>query len=180
MTLKQAVGIVFGANIGTTMTSILIGLPIADYALLMIFIAVVMLFFFKRKMIRNIGTTLLGFGLIFFGLEVMGDGLKTIVANDMVQDLFFLFSDTSNGAFWLFGVSFGTLFTAFVQSSSAAIGIIQKLYHLNAESGVVTFSLIGALPLILGANIGTTITSVIASIKWVTRSQTFLIHPHHV
>ncbi|PKK85728.1 MAG: sodium-dependent phosphate transporter, partial [Tenericutes bacterium HGW-Tenericutes-8] len=111
MTLKQAVGIVFGANIGTTMTSILIGLPIADYALLMIFIAVVMLFFFKRKMIKNIGTTLLGFGLIFFGLEVMGDGLKTIVANDMVQDLFFLFSDTSNGAFWLFGVSFGTLFT---------------------------------------------------------------------
>ncbi len=165
MTLKQAVGMVFGANIGTTMTSILIGLPIADYALLMIFIAVVMLFFFKRKLIRNLGTTLLGFGLIFFGLEVMGDGLKTIVANDMVQDLFFLFSDTSNGAFWLFGVSFGTLFTAFVQSSSAAIGIIQKLYHLNAESGVVTFSLIGALPLILGANIGTTITSVIAAIN---------------
>ncbi|MDY0210829.1 MAG: Na/Pi cotransporter family protein [Acholeplasma sp.] len=165
MTLKQSVGVIFGANIGTTMTSILIGLPIADYALLMVFIAVVMLVFFKRKLILNIGTTLLGFGLIFFGLEVMGDGLKTIVANEYIQDLFLLFSDTSNRAFWLYGVTFGTLFTAFVQSSSAAIGIIQKLYHLNATSGVVTFSLIGALPLILGANIGTTITSVIASIN---------------
>lgn len=165
MSLKQAVGVIFGANIGTTMTSILIGLPIADYAEAMIFIAVIMLLFFRGKLIKNIGTTLLGFGLIFFGLNYMGDGLKNVVANDFVQDLFLLFSNTDNGFFWFFGVSFGTLFTAFVQSSSAAIGIIQKLYHLNAESGIATFTLIGALPLILGANIGTTITSILASIN---------------
>ena len=104
MTLKQAVGIIFGANIGTTMTSILIGLPVADYALLMIFIAVVMLVFFRHKMIKNIGTIILGFGLIFFGLEVMGDGLKPLVSNPFVKDMFLLFSDTSNGTFWFFGV----------------------------------------------------------------------------
>lgn len=165
MTLKQAVGIIFGANIGTTMTSILIGLPVADYALLMIFIAVVMLVFFRHKMIKNIGTIILGFGLIFFGLEVMGDGLKPLVSNPFVKDMFLLFSDTSNGTFWFFGVTFGALFTAFVQSSSAAIGIIQKLYHLNATSGIITFSLIGALPIILGANIGTTITGILASLN---------------
>ncbi|MBM7452822.1 phosphate:Na+ symporter [Acholeplasma morum] len=165
MTLKQSVGVIFGANIGTTVTSIIIGLPIADYALLMIFVSVVMLFFFKRKIIRNIGSVILGLGLIFFGLEVMSDGLKSVVNNPYVQDLFMLFSDTSNRAFWLFGVTFGTLFTAFIQSSSASIGIIQKLYHMNATTGIATFSLIGALPLILGANIGTTITSVMASIN---------------
>lgn len=165
MTLKQSVGVIFGANIGTTITSIIIGLPIADYALLMIFVSVVMLFFFKRKIIRNIGSVILGLGLIFFGLEVMSDGLKSVVNNPYVQDLFMLFSDTSNSAFWLFGVTFGTLFTAFIQSSSASIGIIQKLYHMNATTGIATFSLIGALPLILGANIGTTITSVMASIN---------------
>ena len=165
MTLKQSVGVIFGANIGTTVTSIIIGLPIADYALLMIFVSVVMLFFFKRKIIRNIGSVILGLGLVFFGLEVMSDGLKSVVNNPYVQDLFMLFSDTSNRAFWLFGVTFGTLFTAFIQSSSASIGIIQKLYHMNATTGIATFSLIGALPLILGANIGTTITSVMASIN---------------
>lgn len=165
MTLKQSVGVIFGANIGTTVTSIIIGLPIADYALLMIFVSVVMIFFFKRKIIRNIGSVILGLGLIFFGLEVMSDGLKSVVNNPYVQDLFMLFSDTSNRAFWLFGVTFGTLFTAFIQSSSASIGIIQKLYHMNATTGIATFSLIGALPLILGANIGTTITSVMASIN---------------
>jgi phosphate:Na+ symporter len=165
MTLKQAVGVVFGANIGTTITSVLIGLPIADYALLFVFVGVIMIFFFKRKMIQSIGTTILGFGLIFFGLEVMGSGLKEIVMTDAVHDLFLLFSDTSNSFFWFFGVSFGTLFTAAVQSSSAAIGIIQKLYHLNVEAGVQTFTLWGALPMILGANIGTTITGLLASIN---------------
>lgn len=165
MTLRQAVGVIFGANIGTTITSILIGLPIADYALLMIFIGVVMIFFFKRKIIQNIGTTILGFGLIFFGLDVMEIGLKPIVMTEQVHDLFLLFSDTSNSFFWFFGVTFGTLFTALVQSSSAAIGIIQKLYHMNTETGVVTFTLWGALPMILGANIGTTITGFLASLN---------------
>lgn len=165
MTLRQAVGVIFGANIGTTITSILIGLPIADYALLMIFIGVVMIFFFKRKIIQNIGTTILGFGLIFFGLDVMEIGLRPIVMTDQVHDLFLLFSDTSNSFFWFFGVTFGTLFTALVQSSSASIGIIQKLYHMNTESGVVTFTLWGALPMILGANIGTTITGFLASLN---------------
>ncbi len=165
MTLKQAVGVVFGANIGTTITSVLIGLPIADYALLFVFVGVIMIIFFKRKMVQSIGTTILGFGLIFFGLEVMGSGLKEIVMTDAVHDLFLLFSDTSNSFFWFFGVSFGTLFTAAVQSSSASIGIIQKLYHLNVEAGVQTFTLWGALPMILGANIGTTITGLLASIN---------------
>lgn len=165
MTLKQAVGVVFGANIGTTVTSILIGLPIADYALLMVFVGVILIFFFKKKILQNIGQTILGFGLIFFGLDVMEIGLRPLVMTDQVHDLFLLFSDTSNSFFWFFGVSFGTIFTAIVQSSSASIGIIQKLYHMNVESGVTTFTLWGALPMILGANIGTTMTGFLASIN---------------
>lgn len=165
MTLKQAVGVVFGANIGTTITSILIGLPIADYALLMVFVGVILIFFFKKKILQNIGQTILGFGLIFFGLDVMEIGLRPLVMTDQVHDLFLLFSDTSNSFFWFFGVSFGTIFTAIVQSSSASIGIIQKLYHMNVESGVTTFTLWGALPMILGANIGTTMTGFLASIN---------------
>lgn len=171
MTLKQAVGVIFGANIGTTITSILIGLPIADYALLFIFVGVIMIFFFKKPLIRNLGGTLLGFGLIFFGLDTMEIGLRPIVATEQVSDLFLLFSDTSNNFFWFFGVTFGTLFTAFIQSSSASIGIIQKLYHMNVEAGVVTFTLWGALPMILGANIGTTITGFLASINGTLESK---------
>ena len=163
MSLKQAVGLMFGANIGTTVTSVIIGLPVSEYGLLMIFIGVVLYMFFKKKVFRNFGAVLFGFGLIFFGLDTMELGLIPIVQTPFVEEMFYLFSNTSNQFFWFFGVIFGTIFTAAVQSSSAAIGIIQKLYHLN--SNVATFSLIGALPIILGANIGTTITGFLASLN---------------
>ncbi len=163
MNLKQAVGLMFGANIGTTVTSVIIGLPISDYGLLMIFIGVVLYLFFTKKFTKNLGAVLFGFGLIFFGLDTMEVGLVPFVQTDFIEEMFYLFSNTSNHFFWLFGVIFGTLFTAAVQSSSAAIGIIQKLYHLNES--VATFSLIGALPMILGANIGTTVTGLLASLN---------------
>lgn len=163
MTLRQAVGLMFGANIGTTITSVIIGLPIADYGLLMIFVGVILYLFFTRKTLKNLGAVIFGFGMIFFGLDTMEIGLIPLVQTEFVEEMFYLFSNTSNRFFWLFGVLFGTIFTAIIQSSSASIGIIQKLYHLNES--VATFSLIGALPMVLGANIGTTVTGLLASIN---------------
>ncbi|TNF07882.1 MAG: Na/Pi cotransporter family protein [Bacillota bacterium] len=157
MTLPQSVGIIMGANIGTTVTAFIIGLPIADWGLYIVFLGFLLHFIGKRRM-KHIGGVLLGLGLLFVGLNFMGDGLKPIAATEMATDMFKTFANN-----WFLGTIFGSLFTALVQSSSAAIGVLEKLYHLNAQ-GVSSISLAGAIPLLLGANIGTTITAMLASI----------------
>ena len=157
MTLPQSVGIIMGANIGTTVTAFIIGLPIADWGLYIVFFGFLLYFIGKRRT-KHIGGVLLGLGLLFVGLNFMGDGLKPIAETEMATDMFKTFANN-----WFLGTIFGTLFTALVQSSSAAIGVLEKLYHLNAQ-GVQSISLAGAIPLLLGANIGTTITAMLASI----------------
>lgn len=157
MTLPQSVGIIMGANIGTTVTAFIIGLPIADYGLVFLFIGVLMSFMKNRK-IHHFGGVLIGLGMLFVGLNTMSDGLKPLAQTQQAESMFSLFSDN-----WLLGTIFGTFFTAIVQSSSAAIGILEKLYALNAE-GITSVTLNGAIPILLGANIGTTITAFLASI----------------
>lgn len=157
MTLPQSVGIIMGANIGTTVTAFIIGLPIADYGLVFLFIGVVMSFM-KNKKVHYFGGVLIGLGMLFVGLNTMSDGLKPLAQTPQAESMFNLFSDN-----WLLGTIFGTFFTAVVQSSSAAIGILEKLYALNAE-GFTSVSLNGAIPILLGANIGTTITAFLAAI----------------
>lgn len=157
MTLPQSVGIIMGANIGTTVTAFIIGLPIADYGLVFIFVGVIMSFIKKNK-INHFGGVLLGLGMLFVGLNTMSSGLKPLAATQTAETMFHTFSQN-----WFLGTVFGTVFTAIIQSSSAAIGVLEKLYALNAE-GIQSITLSGAVPILLGANIGTTITAFLASI----------------
>ncbi|MBP3951256.1 Na/Pi cotransporter family protein [Bacillus suaedae] len=153
MTLKQAIGVIMGANIGTTVTAFIIGIKISQYALPIIAVGAAFIFFFKSKKINNYGQVIFGFGALFYGLELMGDGMKPLRGLQAFTDLTISMSESP-----LLGVFIGTLFTMVVQSSSASIGMLQQLY----EQGAI--GLDAALPVLFGDNIGTTITAVLASI----------------
>lgn len=153
LNLRQAIGIIMGANIGTTITAFIIGIKISDYALPIIAIGAVLLFFFKNRKVHNIGQIVFGFGALFFGLELMGDGMKPLQDLQEFKDFTLLMSDNA-----VLGVVVGTIFTLVVQSSSATIGILQELH----AQGLMDIQ--AALPVLFGDNIGTTITAVLASI----------------
>ncbi|GAE32076.1 Na/Pi cotransporter family protein [Halalkalibacter hemicellulosilyticus] len=153
MTLKQAIGVIIGANIGTTVTAFIIGIKISTYALPIVAVGTFFIFFFKNRKLNNYGQVIFGFGALFLGLNLMSDGLKPL--RD-VQAFAELTVSMSNNP--LLGVLIGTLFTIAVQSSSAAIGLLQTLF------GQGLMELDAALPVLFGDNIGTTITAVLASI----------------
>jgi len=153
LNLRQAIGIIMGANIGTTITAFIIGIKISDYALPIIAVGAILLFFFKSRKINIIGQIVFGFGALFFGLELMGDGMKPLRALQEFKDFTVMMSDNS-----LLGVLVGTIFTVIVQSSSATIGILQELH----AQGLIDLQ--ASLPVLFGDNIGTTITAVLASI----------------
>ena len=152
MRLDQAVGIILGANIGTTTTAFLVGLKIERYALYFIFIGAMMLLFSKRKKNAYLGEIVLGFGILFFGLSIMGTALKLLKDIDAFHDLALLMSDSP-----LLAVTGGAVMTGLIQSSSAMIAIIQKIY----ESGGIAFDAV--LPFLFGSNIGTTVTAILAA-----------------
>ena len=153
MTLRQAIGVIMGANIGTTVTAFIIGIDIGEYALPIIAVGSIMLFFFKSKKVHNFGQIVFGFGALFYGLELMSGGMKPLRGLEAFHNLTVEMSSNP-----ILGVVIGTLFTVIVQSSSATIGILQSLH---AESLI---NINGALPILFGDNIGTTITAVLASI----------------
>ncbi|MFV8828792.1 Na/Pi cotransporter family protein [Alkalihalobacterium sp. APHAB7] len=153
MTLQQAIGVILGANIGTTVTAFIIGIKITDYALPIIALGAFLIFFFKNRKVNNYGQVVFGFGALFYGLKLMGDGLKPIRDVQAFADLTVSMSENP-----LLGVLIGTIFTVAVQSSSASIGLLQTLYAQGA------MDLNAALPVLFGDNIGTTITAVLAAI----------------
>ncbi|WP_046173844.1 Na/Pi cotransporter family protein [Domibacillus indicus] len=153
MTLKQAIGVIMGANIGTTVTAFIIGIDIGEYALPIIALGSILIFFFKSKRTSNIGRIIFGFGSLFYGLELMSGGMKPLREMDAFHDL-----TVSMAASPILGVVVGTIFTVIVQSSSATIGILQGLF----AEGLLDLN--AALPVLFGDNIGTTITAVLASI----------------
>ena len=153
MTLEQAAGIVMGANIGTTITAFLIGLKLDAYSLYFVFAGAMIVVFARRKKIRYIGDIVLGFGLLFYGLSIMGDSLKEL--KDLPQFTELAYTMSVNP---FLGLITSTIMTAIIQSSSAAIGVLQKMY----EAGGIEF--IAVLPFIFGSNIGTTITGVLAAV----------------
>lgn len=154
LNLKNAAGIILGAKIGTTVTSILISFNLGSYALIIIFIGGMLYLFFKQKMVKNIGGAILGFGFLFLGLNLMSGSL-----GDLAQTKAFENFLISAGKHPILGLLIGTVASALIQSSSAAIGILQEIYTTGA------IPLIVAIAIVFGSNIGTTITSVIASIK---------------
>lgn len=152
MRLDQTVGIIFGANIGTTITAFLVGLKVEKYSLFFIFIGAMLLLFSKRKKQGYIGEITLGFGMLFYGLMLMGDALKVLKDIQAFHDLAIAMS---THPWWAVGG--GIVMTGIIQSSSAMIGIIQKIY----EAGGMPFA--AALPFVFGSNIGTTVTAALAA-----------------
>ena len=153
LTLRQAIGIVMGANIGTTVTSFIIGFKLGDYALPMLFLGAVCLFFTKNRTINNIGRIVFGVGGIFFALNLMSGAMEPLKDLQVFKDYMVELSKNP-----ILGVLVGTGLTLLIQASSATIGILQNLYASHL------IDLQGALPVLFGDNIGTTITAIIASL----------------
>ena len=153
MSLEQSVGIIIGANIGTTITAFLIGMKVEELALYFVFLGVLITLFSKRKKHTYAGQIVLGFGILFFGLKLMGDELSKLGELDFFETLAITMQNQP-----ILGFICGIGMTALVQSSSAVVGIIQKIY----DSGALTLT--ATLPFVFGSNIGTTITAIIASI----------------
>ncbi|PRO65153.1 Na/Pi cotransporter family protein [Alkalicoccus urumqiensis] len=153
MTLRQSIGVIMGANIGTTVTAFIIGLDFGAYSLPIMAFGTLLIFFFKNKKINNFGQVFFGFGALFYGLELMGEGLYPLREVEAFTELTISMSNNP-----LLGVLIGTIFTVSVQSSSAAIGMLQQLF----QDGAMTLD--AALPVLFGDNIGTTITAVIAAL----------------
>lgn len=153
MSLRQAIGVIMGANIGTTVTALLIGFKLSDYSLPIVFIGAALLFFCKKEKLVHLGTVILGFGLLFYGMDVMGQGLKPLAEFPQFTALMLFVEDNT-----LLGVGVGALLTAAIQSSSAFIGIMQEL----AYQGVMTYNQV--VPMLFGSNIGTTVTALLAGL----------------
>ena len=152
MTLRQAVWIIMGANIGTTITGQLIALDVGAMAPLFAFVGVAMVVFLKKPQIHHYGNILAGLGVLFIGMEMMSSSMEPLREWPAFVEIVSTFSNP------LIGILVGTLFTALIQSSSASVGILQAL----AASGVI--GLDSAVFVLFGQNIGTCITAVLASI----------------
>lgn len=153
MTFKQAIGVIMGANIGTTVTALLVGLRISDYSLPIMAVGGIVFMFANSKKPKHLAEVIFGFGALFFGLSLMGDALKPIAEIPAVAQQMVNLSSNSFAALLT-----GTAITFVVQSSSAVIGIVQELFTNGS------IDLAAAIPLTLGSNIGTTVTAVIAAL----------------
>jgi len=153
MTLKQALGVIYGANIGTTVTAQLIAFKLTDYALPIIGLGMGMNLFARKKFYKNIGEFLFGFGILFLGLNILTGTVKPFGESQSVRNAFVIFSKSP-----LTGIITGMIVTAIIQSSSVTTGLVLAL----ASVGLIDLK--GAIPLILGCNIGTCVTALLASI----------------
>lgn len=152
MTLKQAVWIIMGANIGTTITGQLIALDVGALAPLFAFIGVALVVFLKAPKAHHYGKILAGLGILFIGMNMMSDSMSPLRESQVFADFMTNFSNP------LLGILAGAVFTAVIQSSSASVGILQAL----AMAGLIGFD--SAVFVLFGQNIGTCITAVLASI----------------
>lgn len=153
LTLRQAIGIIMGANIGTTITTFIIGFNISAYALPILFIGAFCLFFVKIEKVNNVGRILFGFGGVFFSLTLMSGAMAPLKYLPAFKDVMVSLSGNP-----ILGVFIGTTITVLVQASSATISILQNIY----QEGLIPLK--AALPVLFGDNIGTTITAIIAVI----------------
>lgn len=162
LTLPQAIGVIMGANIGTTMTAQLIAFKLGEYAYLIAALGFGLFFFPKRKNLQYLGQIIFGFGVLFIGLNTMSDMLKPLANSKVFGDLMISF-----GKIPILGVGVGTLMTLVIQSSSATIGVLQTLASQSTVVNGIIQPLIplkAAIPILFGDNIGTTITAILASI----------------
>ena len=170
MTLSQAIGVILGANIGTTITGWLLVLKIGHYGLPILGISALVYLFSKNELIRYTAMVVMGFGMIFFGLQLMKQGFAPLREMDAFLEWFSRFNPTD-----YFGVLkcalAGALLTAIIQSSSATIGITMGL----ASTGIINFPTAAAL--VLGENVGTTITAYLSSLG-ASRNAKLAVYAH--
>ncbi|MGL4875829.1 MAG: Na/Pi cotransporter family protein [Clostridium sp.] len=153
MNLSQAVGIIMGANIGTTITAQLVAFKLDDIAPLFVFAGTILVMVAKAKKRKEIGNIVLGFGILFMGMGIMSDAVKPLAASPIFAQILAQVSQH-----WWIGIIAGAAITAILQSSSATTGILIAL----AGSGVLDIRM--ALPILFGCNIGTCITAMIATV----------------
>lgn len=156
MSFEQASAVIIGANIGTTITAFIVSIPFMEYFPLVLFIGSVILLFATKKKMTNIGELCFAFGSIFLGLWIVQLYLSSLAELPSFVALFTTLNDNP----WL-GFLIGIVATVCIQSSSAVVGVAQSLYAISAGSAI---SLFGILPVIFGANIGTTSTALFASL----------------
>lgn len=159
MSLKQGISVIFGANIGTTMTAQLMAFKISDYIMPIVFIGFLIAFIAKKEKIKFVGQTIFAFGLLFVGIEMMGDVMKPLATSPVFINMMEKVSHIP-----VLGVGVGMLMTLVVQSSSATIAVLQSFASQAGPDGANVIGLVGAIPILLGDNIGTTITALLASI----------------
>ncbi len=145
MNLKQAISIIIGANIGTTITAQLVAFQIGDYAWGFVIIGFIMYFFLnKNEKIMDIGQTIFAFGMLFVGLNIMGDAMEPLSQTQLFADLMLKVSDSP-----ALGVIVGAVLTAIIQSSSASIAVLQNLASTAGPDGVTSIvGLAGAIPIL--------------------------------
>ena len=153
LAFSQALGVILGSNIGSTVTAQIVAFKVTDYALLLIAVGSLMSLFSKKETLKNLGFVVLGFGLLFYGMKVMSDTMRPLRSDPAFNSILTSFENP------FLGILAGAIFTALVQSSSATTGIVITL----ASGGSI--SLEAGIPLIFGANIGTCVTALIAGLN---------------
>lgn len=160
MNLPQAISIIMGANIGTTITAQIIAFHISDYIYPIICIGFFITFIAKKEVVKSIGNTIFGFGILFIGIQIMGNTMKPLASSPVFLDLIGKVADIP-----VLGLLLGVVMTVIVQSSSAVIAVLQNFASQAGPDGVSSIlGVQGAIPILLGSNIGTTITALLACI----------------
>ena len=153
LNFSQALGVILGSNIGSTVTAQIVAFKVTDYALILIAAGSLMSLFSKKETVKNLGYVILGFGLLFYGMKVMSDTMKPLRSDPTFNTILTSFENP------FLGILAGAIFTALVQSSSATTGIVITL----ASGGSITLE--AGIPLIFGANIGTCVTAMLAGLN---------------
>lgn len=159
MGLPQAISVIFGANIGTTMTAQLIAFDIGEYIYPILFISFVVQFASKNEKVKDIAMVFFSFGLLFEGIQIMSSVMKPLAASPVFTELMWKVRDLP-----VLGVFLGLCMTLVVQSSSATIAVLQSFASQAGPDGASVIGLAGAIPILFGDNIGTTITALLACI----------------
>ncbi|MCM1499346.1 MAG: Na/Pi cotransporter family protein [Clostridium sp.] len=160
MNLPQAVSVIMGANIGTTITAQIIAFQISDYIYPILFTGFLIAFLAKKELVKYVGNTVFGFGILFIGIEIMGNTMKPLAASPVFLNLMGKVADIP-----VLGLLLGIGMTVIVQSSSAVIAVLQNFAAQAGPDGVSSvLGLSGAIPILLGSNIGTTVTALLACI----------------
>ena len=175
MALEQTVGVIFGSNIGTTLTAWILSLAgiesgegggignflisllkPSNFSPVVALIGIILIMMSKSERKKDIGSILIGFAVLMFGMELMGDAVKPLAADENIES-FKAFISIFNNPF--VGVAVGAIFTGIIQSSAASVGVLQTL---AIETGAITYNMV--LPIVMGQNIGTCVTALISSI----------------